>query len=162
MIRHGWCRRSSAGFTFVEIIVATAILMVLASAALPLARVSIRRQKEGQLKRDLREIRTAIDRFKDMADLGAIASTELRLGCENYPPTLDILVQGIQRTNTASDIKVRFLRRVPIDPLTGRADWGLRSYADPPDTRTWGGQCVFDVYSKAEGTALDGSKYRDW
>jgi len=157
-----WCSRSSAGYTFIELIIATAVMMVLASAALPLARVSVRRQKETILRQELREMRTAIDRFKDMADVGAISATELRLGCENYPPSLDILVSGIQRTNTASDIKVKFLRRIPIDPLTGRTDWGLRSYSDPPNTRTWSGQCVYDVYSKADGTGLDGTKYRDW
>ncbi|MCC7007847.1 MAG: type II secretion system protein [Acidobacteria bacterium] len=157
-----WFRRSSPGFTFIELIIATAVLMVLASAALPLARVSIRRQKEAELRRTLREMRTAIDRFKDMADLGALSATVLRLGCESYPPSLDVLVEGVQRTNTAADIKVKFLRRIPVDPLTGRTDWGFRSYTDPPETRTWSGQCVFDVYSKAEGTALDGSRYRDW
>ena len=160
-MRH-WFRRSSPGFTFIELVLATAVLMVLASAALPLARVSIRRQKEATLRQELRAMRTAIDRFKDMADVGAIASTELRLGCENYPPSLDILVDGVRRSNTASDIKVKFLRRIPIDPITGRTDWGLRAYTDPPDSRTWGGQCVYDVYTKAEGTALDGTKYREW
>jgi general secretion pathway protein G len=162
MFLRAWLRRSSPGYTFVELIIATAVMMVLASAALPLARVSIRRQKELALRRELREIRVAIDRFKDMADLGAISATQLRLGCENYPPSLDVLVEGVQRTNTASDMKVKFLRRVPVDPITGRTDWGLRAYTDPPDTRTWSGQCVYDVYSKAEGTALDGSRYRDW
>lgn len=155
-------RRSSDGYSFIELIVATAVMMVLASAALPLARVSVRRQKESNLREELRAMRAAIDRFKDMADSGALASTELQLGCENYPSSLDLLVEGVPRSNSASTTKVKFLRRVPIDPVTGRNDWGLRSYSDPPDARTWSGQCVYDVYSKAEGKALDGTKYREW
>lgn len=162
MIYRSALRRSSPGFTFIELVVATAVLMVLASAALPLARVSIRRQKESQLRTELRTMRTAIDRFKDLADVGGIASTQLQLGCENYPASLDLLVEGVPRANTASNVKVKFLRRVPLDPVTGRADWGLRAYSDAPDATAWGGQCVYDVYSKAEGKALDGTKYRDW
>lgn len=155
-------QRSSPGFTFIELVIATAVLMVLASAALPLARVSIRRQKEAMLHADLREMRAAIDRFKDMADVGALASTQLQLGCENYPASLELLVDGVPRANTASNLKVKFLRRIPLDPLTGRTDWGLRAYSDPPDATAWGGQCVYDVYSRAEGKGLDGTKYRDW
>jgi general secretion pathway protein G len=158
-----WFRRSSAGYTFIELVVATAVMMILASAALPLARVSIRRQRESDTRRALREMRTAIDNFKRLADSpNGIASTEMRVGCENYPPSLEILVDGATRANDASGRKVKFLRRIPIDPLIGRAEWGLRSYADPPNATTWGGQCVFDVYSKAEGTGLDGTKYREW
>lgn len=161
MIR--WFRQSSPGYTFIELIIATAVMMVLASAALPLARVSMRRQQESETRRALREMRTAIDNFKRLADSpNGIAAAELRLGCENYPPSLEILVEGATRANDATGRKVKFLRRIPIDPLIGRAEWGLRSYTDPPDSTIWGGQCVFDVYSKAEGTALDGSKYRDW
>lgn len=157
-----WFRRSSPGFTFIELIVATAVMMILASAALPLARVSIRRQKESHLRQELRAMRTAIDRFKDLADGGGIATTALRLGCENYPPSLDALVDGVPRANDASGRPVRFLRRIPIDPVTSRAEWGLRSYMDAPDATAWGGQCVYDVYSKAEGRGLDGTRYRDW
>lgn len=157
-----WLKRSSPGFTFIELVVATAVLMVLASAALPLARVSIRRQKENMLRAELREMRTAIDRFKDMADVGALASTQLQVGCENYPASLELLVDGVPRANTASNLKVKFLRRIPTDPVTGRTDWGLRAYSDAPDATAWGGQCVYDVYSRAEGKALDGTKYRDW
>jgi general secretion pathway protein G len=158
-----WFLKSSGGYTFIELIIATAVLMVLASAALPLARVSIRRQKESELRHELRTVRGAIDRFKDLADSpNGIAATELRPGCENYPSSLDVLVDGVTRANDASGRKVKFLRRVPIDPLTGRADWGLRAYSDPPDSTVWGGQCVYDVYSKAEGRALDGTRYRDW
>lgn len=157
-----WLRRDSAGFTFIELIIATAVMMVLASAAVPLARVSIRRQKEQYLHAELRSMRNAIDRFKDLADTGGIAATALRLGCENYPPSLQALVDGVPRANDASNRPVKFLRRVPIDPLTGKADWGLRSYTDPPEATTWSGQCVYDVYSKAPGRALDGTRYRDW
>lgn len=157
-----WLGRSSPGYSFVELIIATAVLMILASAALPLARVSIRRQKEMHLRTELRNIRTAIDRFKDLADTGGIAVTALRMGCENYPPSLQALVDGVPRANDASGRPVKFLRRIPVDPITNSADWGLRSYMDPPDTQSWGGQCVFDVYSKAPGRALDGTRYRDW
>jgi general secretion pathway protein G len=162
VVTRGWLRRSSPGYSFVELIVATAVMMILASAALPLARVSIRRQKETNLRTELRTMRTAIDRFKDLADTGGIASTALRIGCENYPPSLEALVEGVPRSNDASGRPVKFLRRIPIDPLTNRADWGLRAYTDPPDTATWSGQCVYDVYSKAPGRALDGTRYRDW
>jgi general secretion pathway protein G len=161
-MRSAWYRRTSPGYTFIELIVATAVMMVLASAAIPLARVSIRRQQETELHRDLREMRAAVDRFKDMADSNALVTTALRLGCENYPPTLDLLVEGVPRSGDATGRKVKFLRRIPIDPLTGRADWGLRSYMDAADATVWGGQCVYDVYSKAQGKGLDGTKYRDW
>jgi general secretion pathway protein G len=157
-----WRDRRSAGYTFIELIIATAVIMILASAALPLARVSVRRQKETYLRTELRTMRAAIDRFKDLADTGGIASTALRLGCENYPPSLEALVDGVPRSNDASSRPVKFLRRIPLDPITGRADWGLRAYSDPPDATTWSGQCVFDVYSKAPGRALDGTRYRDW
>ena len=157
-----WFRKSSDGFTFIELVVATAVMMILASAALPLARVSIRRQREVELRRDLREMRAAIDKFKDYADTGRIASTELQFGAENYPAKLEVLVDGVAAANDASGRKLKFLRRIPIDPLTGRAEWGLRSYQDSADATTWGGQNVYDVYSKAEGKGLDGTKYRDW
>lgn len=157
-----WFRRSSPGFTFIELVVATAVMMVLASALLPVARMSIRRQKETELRRSLREVRTAIDDFKRWADAGRISTVGVNLGSENYPPDLDALVEGVNFTNDASGRKKKFLRRIPVDPITGSADWGLRSYADRPDSTVWGGQSVFDVYSKAPGTGLDGSKYRDW
>jgi general secretion pathway protein G len=157
-----WIRKSSSGFTFIELVVATAVMMILASAALPVARVSIRRQREVELRRDLREMRAAIDKFKDYADTGRIASTELQFGSENYPARLEVLVEGAAAANDASGLKLKFLRRIPIDPLTGMADWGLRSYQDSADATTWGGQNVYDVYSKAEGKGLDGTKYRDW
>ncbi len=161
-VMRAWLGRNSPGYTFIELIIATAVMMILASAALPLARVSIRRQKETYLRTELRSMRAAIDRFKDLADTGGIAATALRLGCENYPASLETLVEGVPRSNDASSRPVKFLRRVPLDPITGRADWGLRAYSDAPDATSWSGQCVFDVYSKAPGRALDGTRYRDW
>jgi general secretion pathway protein G len=157
-----WFRQSSPGYTFVELIVATAVLMVLASAALPLARVSMQRQREAELRRSLREMRLAIDEFKRWADAQRISTLDVNIGSENYPPSLEILVEGVPFTNDASGRKKKFLRRIPIDPITNTTDWGLRSYTDPPTTTVWGGQSVFDVYSKAPGVGLNDIKYRDW
>jgi general secretion pathway protein G len=154
--------RSSPGFTFVELLVATSVMIVLASAALPLARVSMKRQREAELRRVLREVRTAIDQFKDWADAGRIAVTDLQFGAENYPPSLQVLVDGVTLANDATGTRKKFLRRIPVDPLTGSTDWALRSYNDLPNSRSWGGQNVFDLRTKHEGTALDGTKYRDW
>ena len=151
------------GFTFVEILVVVAIIGILASAVLPLARVTIQRQKEIELRRALREMRTAIDHYKDAVDQGQIPATRIRPGSEGYPPDLQTLVVGVEASGTATaERKLKFLRRIPTDPLTGSTEWGLRAYADRPDSRSWGGQDVYDVYSKAEGTALDGTKYQDW
>jgi general secretion pathway protein G len=160
-MRH-WLSRSSPGYTFIELIIATAVIMVLASAALPLARVSMRRQKEVELRRSLREMRTAIDDFKRWADAQRISTIDVNIGSENYPPSLEILVEGVPFANDPSGRKKKFLRRIPIDPMTGAADWGLRAYTDSPDAKVWGGQSVFDVYSKAQGRGLDGTLYRDW
>jgi general secretion pathway protein G len=157
-----WVRRSAGGFSFIELVVATAVMMVLASAALPLARVSIKRQREKELHDTLRQVRAAIDKFKDYADTGRIAATELQYGSDNYPTSLQQLVDGVALANDASGAKLKFLRRIPVDPITGTTDWGLRSYEDKPDATTWGGQNVYDIYSKAQGTALDGTKYKDW
>jgi general secretion pathway protein G len=154
--------RDSAGFTFIELLVATAVMMILASAALPIARVSIRRQREVELKNDLRVMRAAIDKFKDYADTGRIASTELQAGSENYPASLQQLVDGVPLANDATGRKLKLLRRIPIDPMTNSQDWGLRSYQDQPTAAAWGGQNVYDVYSKADGKGLDGTKYKDW
>jgi general secretion pathway protein G len=152
----------AAGYSFVELLVVAVILLVLASAAMPLARVAMQRQREAELHRVLREMRTAIDKYKDAVDFGQIASIDVRAGSEGYPATLEVLVEGVSAANDASGRKLKFLRRIPIDPMTGDTEWGLRSYQDKPDSTTWGGQNVYDVYSKAEGTALDGTKYRDW
>jgi general secretion pathway protein G len=150
------------GYTFVELLVVTALVAILASAVMPLARVATQRQREIALRRTLREVRTAIDHYKDAADQGMIAATELKLGNEGYPPTLEVLVEGVRASGDATDRKLKFLRRIPIDPLTGTKEWGMRSYQDRPDARSWGGQNVFDVFTTSEGTALDGTKYKDW
>jgi general secretion pathway protein G len=157
-----WFRKSSSGFTFIELIVSTAVIMILASAALPLARVSIRRQREAELHNTLREVRQAIDKFKDYADSGRISSLELQAGSENYPSSLDQLVEGVGVAGDVTGKKFKFLRRIPIDPITGKADWGMRSYNDAPTASAWGGSNVYDIYSKADGKALDGTKYKDW
>jgi general secretion pathway protein G len=149
------------GFTFIELVVVTTILMVLASTVMPLAQVTMQRQREAELHRALREMRTALDKFKDAVDQGLIPSTELEPANEGYPPDLETLVDGVSVANDASGRKLKFLRRIPVDPMT-KDEWGLRSYQDDPDSRSWGGQNVFDVYTKSEGTALDGTKYRDW
>jgi general secretion pathway protein G len=154
--------RSQRGFTFIELLVVTTILIVLASAIMPLAKVTIQRQREAELRRDLREMRTAIDKYKDAVDMGLISSLDVKTGSEGYPPDLETLVEGVTVANDASGRKLKFLRRIPIDPLTNSAEWGLRSYQDKPDATSWGGQNVFDVYTKADGVGLDGTKYRDW
>jgi general secretion pathway protein G len=153
---------SESGYTFVELLVVSTIVLILASAVMPLARVTATRTREAELRRDLREMRLAIDKFKDAADVGQIAPLELKAGNENYPPDLDTLVEGIAAANDATGRKLKFLRRVPIDPMTHSAEWGLRSYQDATDAKSWGGDNVFDVYTTFEGTALDGTKYRDW
>ena len=150
------------GYTFIELLVVATIILILASAVMPLAKVTATRQREAELRRQLREIRTAIDMYKAAADLGQISPLELRIGNEGYPPSLDTLVDGVAVPNDATGRKLKFLRRVPVDPLTRSAEWGLRSYQDEPDATRWGGQNVFDVYTRFEGTALDGTKYRDW
>lgn len=146
------------GLTLLELVVATTILLTLSALALPLVQVQIKREKEAELRRALREIRTAIDRYKDAADRGLIA---VEVNTEGYPPDLETLVNGIQLAGRP-DRRVRFLRRIPRDPMTNSTDWGLRSVQDPPDARSWGGQNVFDVYSRSLGNALDGTRYADW
>jgi general secretion pathway protein G len=154
--------RDARGFTFVEMVVVTGIVMILASVAIPMAQVTVQRQRESELHYALREMRTAIDKFKDAVDQGLIPATELDPGNEGYPKDLDVLVDGVSVANDASGRKLKFLRRIPVDPMTRKTEWGKRSYQDRPDTSSWGGQNVFDVYSTSEGTALDGTKYRDW
>ncbi len=151
-----------AGFTFIEVIIVTTIVMVLASAVLPLSQVTARRQREQDLRRNLREMRLAIDKFKDAVDLGRIATTEVEPGSEGYPKSLEVLVEGVGMANDASGRKLKFLRRIPIDPMTNSTEWGLRAYSDKPDATTWGGKSVFDVYTTSTATALDGTRYRDW
>jgi general secretion pathway protein G len=148
-------KRSQSGLTLIELIVAISIMSILAVAALPMARLTVRREKERELRRDLWEMRDAIDRYKDAADRGLF---QIKLGTEGYPPDLDTLVEGVD----ISGKKVRFLRRIPVDPMTGKNEWGMRSMTDDPDSDSWGGQNVFDVFTKSEGTAIDGTKYKDW
>lgn len=151
-------RRSERGITLLELIVASSILLILASAALPVVRVTIQRSKEEQLHKALREVRDAIDRYKDYADRNLI---RVELGSEGYPPDLETLVK-VTQIGAGTDRKVRFLRRIPLDPMTGRADWNLQSIQDDPDSTSWGGSNVFDVHSKSQGTALDGTRYAEW
>jgi general secretion pathway protein G len=152
----------SAGYTFIELVVVTTIVLILASAVMPLAQVTATRQREAELRRSLREIRTAIDRYKDAADLGQISPLELEAGAEGYPPDLATLVEGVPAAQDATGRRLKFLRRVPIDPMTQGTEWGLRSYQDAPDATRWGGQNVYDVYTTHTATALDGTRYRDW
>lgn len=151
-----------AGFTFVELLVVCAILLILSSAILPLARVSVQRQREEELRLALREMRTAIDKYKDAVDVGAIAAFDVKAGTEGYPPDLQTLINGVTKANDATGTKLKFLRRIPTDPMTKSTDWGFRSYTDRPDSTAWGGSDVYDVYTKSDGKALDGSKYKDW
>jgi general secretion pathway protein G len=144
--------------TLLELIIACSILIILASAALPIARYSIIRGKENELHRDLREMRDAIDRYKDTADKNLI---RVEVGSEGYPPDLETLVKGVQ-VGAGGDKKIRFLRKIPVDPMTGQAEWGLRAVQDDPDSQSWGGKNVFDVYSKSQAAAMDGTKYSDW
>ena len=154
--------RGARGYTFVELLVVSTIILILASAIMPLAKVTARRQRESELRRALREMRTAIDKYKDQADLGNISALELKPGNENYPPDLQTLVDGVTAANDPTGRKLKFLRHIPVDPMIHGTDWGLRSYQDKPDSTHWGGQNVFDVYTTFDATALDGTKYRDW
>ena len=151
-------RSAQAGLTLLELILTCAILIILSTTALPIAKYALVRQKEAELRHDLLEIRDAIDRYKDAADHNQIRT---EMGSQGYPPDLDSLTKPIP-LGTGGDKKIRFLRAVPIDPMTGRADWGLRSVSDDFDSQNWGGKNVFDVYSQSRGTAMDGTKYADW
>jgi general secretion pathway protein G len=148
-------KHKQRGLTLIELIVATTIIAVLAAAVLPLARIGVRREKERQLRIALYEMRDAIDKYKDAADRGLF---QIKVGTEGYPPDLDTLVNGVDMGGK----KVRFLRKIPIDPMTGRADWGMRSMQDDPDSQSWEGSNVFDIYSQSQDTAIDGTKYKDW
>ncbi len=147
--------RRSRGFTLVELIVAMTILMILTAAATPVVRITIQRNQERELRRDLWQMRDAIDRYKDAADRGAF---QVKVDSQGYPPDLETLVKGVDSNGK----KLRFLRHIPIDPMTGKDEWGLRSMQDDVDSDSWGGQNVFDVYTKSEGTGLDGTKYKTW
>jgi general secretion pathway protein G len=154
-----WSTRLKAGqrgWTLLEMIVVITILLILMGAAVPVVKVTVRREREVELRRALWEMRTAIDRYKDAADKNAF---QVKLGTEGYPPDLDTLVNGVE---IAGGKKLRFLRHIPMDPVTGNKDWGLRSMQDDPESDSWGGQNVFDVYTKSTGTGLNGTKYKDW
>ena len=148
--------KATRGFTLIELVVAATILAILSMMALPLARVTIQREKEKRLHQALWEMRDAIDRYKDMADRGMF---QTKVDSMNYPPDLDTLVKGVEGQ---AGKKYRFLRSIPTDPMTNSKEWGMRSMQDDPDSDSWGGQNVFDVYSKSDGTGLDGTKYKDW
>jgi general secretion pathway protein G len=159
MKRNGFHRgrsvRPERGFTLIELIIATSILVILSTMAVPLARLTITRERERMLRADIWEMRDAIDRYKDAADRGGF---QTKVDSQNYPPDLETLVKGVD----VNGKKIRFLRKIPIDPMTGTTEWGLRSMQDDPDSDSWGGQSVFDVYTKSQGVALDGTKYKDW
>ena len=145
----------SRGFSLVELIVAIMILLILTGMAIPYVQVTIKREKERELRYDLWTMRDAIDRYKDAALRGAF---QIKVGSEGYPPDLETLVNGVD----VGGKKVRFLRKIPTDPMTGRQEWGMRSVQDDPNSESWGGQNVLDVFTKSEGSALDGTKYKDW
>jgi len=145
----------AAGFTLIEMIVATAILLILTGLAIPIAKMEVKRERERELRYDLWMMRDAIDRYNDAATRGAF---QIKVGSEGYPPTLEKLVEG----EDVGGKKLRFLRKIPIDPMTGKAEWGMRSMQDDPTSDSWGGQNVFDVFSKSQDKGLDGTDYKDW
>jgi general secretion pathway protein G len=152
--------RGQSGYTFIEVAIVAAIIAILASAVLPLAKVTIQRNREIELRRALREMRTAIDKYKDAADQNLIADPPTT--AEGYPLTLETLVDGVLAAKDSTGKKLKYLRRIPVDPMTKSADWGLRSTRDEPNAKNWGRQNVYDVYTKSEGKAIDGTKYSDW
>jgi general secretion pathway protein G len=152
-------RRGQRGLTLVELIVAFTILAVLATMAVPLARFRVRRDRERELRWSLREMRLAIDKYKDTCDQGQLPK---KLGAECYPESLEQLVEGVKLANDASGKKIRFLRRIPLDPFTRKREWGMRSTQDDPSSNSWGGQNVFDVFSKTYEKAPDGTPYAEW
>src|SRR3974390_2505186 len=152
-------RRNQRGLTLVELIVAFTIMLVLTTMSVPLARSKVRAMRERDLRNDLRELRAAIDKYKDYADLGYLGPQ--KLGTNNWPETLDVLVEGVKLPGPDGK-KMRFLRRIPMDPFPGKAEWGMRSDQDDPASLSWGGQCVFDIYSKTQEKAADGKSYAEW
>jgi general secretion pathway protein G len=150
-------RLNGRGFTLVEMIAAMTIMLLLTTIALPVAGIVVRREKEQELREDLRMMRNAIDRYKDFADRGMIP---VEMDTYGYPPTLETLVKGVPLKGSKD--RYKFLRKIPVDPMTGNTDWGLRSMQDDPDSQSWGGQDVFDVYSKSQGVGLNGVPYADW
>ena len=151
-------RKHSRGFTLIELLATVTILSILVGMALPLARNSLKRDREIELRQNLREVRAALDKYKEAADLMQI---EVPTDTEGYPQTLDVLVDGVQLIGQAGKT-IKFLRKIPIDPMTNSTDWGMRSYQDEPTAQSWGGQNVFDIYTKSDGVAFDGTRYKDW
>lgn len=151
-MRRGW-----RGFTVAELVMVCALLSILAAIAIPTARFVVKRERESELRLALRTMRTAIDEYKRLADQGMI---QVDLGTEGYPKTLELLMEGVDIVG--QETKRKFLRRIPLDPMTGKDEWGMRSYQDDHDSTSWGGQNVYDVYSLSRATALDGTKYGDW
>jgi len=154
-------REAERGFTYFELLATIIILMILATAILPTAKVLRKRQKEIELRRELRILRTAIDGYKRAVSAGQIGGTDVKVGSEGYPPDLDVLVKGVSQVGKI-DVKLKFLRRLPFDPMTGKAEWGKRCYQDDPDDTSWCGENVWDVYSLSGGVGLDGTKYKEW
>jgi general secretion pathway protein G len=152
-------RRKQRGLTLVELIVAFTIMLILTTMAVPLARSKVRTMRERELRYALREMHSAIDKYKDYADLGYLGPQ--KLGTNNWPESLDVLVEGVKLPGPDGK-KMRFLRRIPVDPFTGKAEWGMRSDQDDPKSVSWGGQCVFQVYSKTMERAPDGTPYSEW
>ncbi len=150
-------RAGECGFTLAELVMVAALITILAGIVLPVAKYAVKRRKEAELRLDLRMMRNAIDAYKRLADQGMI---QVKIGTEGYPPDLETLVEGVKIVGKTT--KHKFMRRIPRDPMTGEVKWGLRSYQDEPNSTTWGGQDVYDVYSLSDGTAIDGTKYKDW
>ncbi len=155
--------RGSRGVTYLELIAVSTIVLILASAVLPLGKVAVKRQREIELRRALRELRErGIDKYKLAVEQGLIGGTEVKLGNEGYPPDLETLVVGVTRVGASSERKLKFLRRIPKDPITNTTEWGLRCYQDDPGSTSWCGDNVYDVYSKSTAKALDGTTYNTW
>ncbi len=150
-------RRRERGFTLAELVMVAALLAILAGMAMPVAKFTVKRRKEAELRLALRQMRTAIDEYKRLSDQGMIP---VKLGTEGYPPDLEVLVEGVELVG--QQVKRKFLRKIPMDPMTREEEWGLRSYQDEPDSTSWGGENVWDVYSLSDSVALDGTEYKDW
>lgn len=150
-------RRGEKGFTVAELVMVAALISILAGMAMPVAKYTVKRRKEAELRSALRQMRTAIDEYKRLSDQGMIPLT---LGSEGYPPELEVLAEGIDLVG--QETKRKFLRKIPIDPMTNDQEWGLRSYQDEPDAKSWGGENIWDVFSLSESVAIDGSEYKDW